>query len=891
MQPASPQTNKPATALSDGATTRACPQCKAPCKLSHQYCPSCGFPVGGVGAVDEDRFIGTTLPGGHHILDLIGVGGMGRVYRAEQSVLGRTVAVKIVHPHLMADENSALRFLTEARAASQLNHPNSVSVFDFGRTDAGQPYLVMEFLRGKDLAQVAYEEGPLPFSRIVDVLRQVLAALGEAHELGIVHRDLKPENVILQPLRRGGDFVKVVDFGLAKLRAEPQATSVTSPGIVCGTPDYMAPEQGRGDVIDGRSDLYAVGVMLFQLLTGRLPFEAETPTQVVMMHLSIPAPDPRQVCPKRQIPPGLADVVKRALAKNPAQRYQDAHEFSNALENAVEPVQDEEDAVPESLAPSFVMGETATCEACGYRVPLARYCCECAAPLPRERSLPAPPAFLGRDEDLEWLEARRPSTKTLAAARIVGEAGSGKTRLLEELARIASERGDKVVTVGPDPFLAGVSGHTVAQAVRQLAHLDGTAMRQGRFEGASPEAVLGLQELFLGPGRNDRRSPLERRHAFGQALRWALGRAAASAGSGIPVLIVDDLDRVDGPSRHAIADVLGEAPNMQALLVAAHTPGFESGWGAERTAARMLEGLTAREVRPLLGAAEVPQRDRYLPLYLDQAVRHQFEGGGELPGRLADLIALRIDILDQAARRALQGLAVLGDEATVEDVSAIVELDEGIDDAVATLVARGMVTQYGSRLTARHPLIRELALAGIPLGVRRELHRRALLRGDEQGAPLEARAQHAYFCQEAFQALLLLEQVADRATGRGDPSTEVLALRRCLEIARQEISRGELDDPLRAVLIFSRKLGASLTRAGDFADAEGVLREALDLAGPASEDRAKVLGALAHVAHGRRRAPEALRCLEEAIRVADAAGATELKSSLLDTRRVWSPAP
>ncbi len=161
------------------------------------------------------------------------------------------MAVKIIHPHLLSDENSALRFMTEARAASQLNHPNSVSVFDFGRTDDGQPYLVMEFLRGKDLARVAYEEGPLPFSRIVDVLRQVLAALGEAHDLGIIHRDLKPENVILEPLRRGGDFVKVVDFGLAKLRADAQSPSVTSPGIVCGTPDYMAPEQGRGDLLDG----------------------------------------------------------------------------------------------------------------------------------------------------------------------------------------------------------------------------------------------------------------------------------------------------------------------------------------------------------------------------------------------------------------------------------------------------------------------------------------------------------------------------------------------------------------------------------------------------------------------------------------------------------------
>src|SRR5690606_4782557 len=278
-----------------------CPHCEAACSREHQYCPACGFPIGTMGSPTDDKFVGRTLPGGHHILDLISVGGMGRVYRAEQSVLGRTVAVKIIHPHLLADENSAVRFLTEARAASQLNHPNSIAVFDFGRTDDGQPYLVMEFLRGKDLARVAYEEGPLSFNRIVDVLRQVLAALAEAHELGIVHRDLKPENMVLEPLRRGGDFVKVLDFGLAKLKTDTHSHNVTSSGTALGTLDHMAPEQGRGDPIDGRSDLYGLGVVLFQLLTGHLPFEAESPTQVVMMHLTIPVPDPRQVAPDRHI--------------------------------------------------------------------------------------------------------------------------------------------------------------------------------------------------------------------------------------------------------------------------------------------------------------------------------------------------------------------------------------------------------------------------------------------------------------------------------------------------------------------------------------------------------------------------------------------------------------
>src|SRR5580698_8736142 len=291
----------------------SCPQCSSFCDETHRFCPSCGFPVGKAAPSPDDPLIGRTLPGGYLILELVGIGGMGRVYRAEQTTLVRTVAVKIIHPHLVGEESTAARFITEARAASRLNHPNSVAIIDFGKSPEGQLYLVMEFLRGKDLARTLYEEGPLPFRRIVDVLRQTLAALAEAHSVEIVHRDLKPENIILEPVRSGGDFVKVVDFGLAKMRAETQQPGITSPGIVCGTPEYMSPEQARGDPLDPRSDLYAVGVILYQLVSGRLPFEAETPTQVVLAHLMEAPKNPHDVAPERQIPQSLVDVALKAL--------------------------------------------------------------------------------------------------------------------------------------------------------------------------------------------------------------------------------------------------------------------------------------------------------------------------------------------------------------------------------------------------------------------------------------------------------------------------------------------------------------------------------------------------------------------------------------------------
>jgi hypothetical protein len=504
---------------------RTCPQCQHPCEESHKFCPSCGFPVAKVAQHTDDPLIGRTLPGGYVILDLVGIGGMGRVYRAEQTNLGRTVAIKIIHPHLVGEENAAARFITEARAASRLNHPNSVAVIDFGKTEDGQLYLVMEFLRGKDLARVQYEEGPLSFRRIVSILRQVLAALSEAHHLEIIHRDLKPENVILEPVRTGGDFVKVVDFGLAKMR-EGSAPNITSPGIVCGTPEYMSPEQGRGDPLDPRSDLYAVGVIFYQLLTGRLPFEAESPTQVVLMHITEAPPDPRAAAPERQIPSLLADVCLMALAKEPAHRFGNADEYAEALSDALSQI---ESTVPRAIPAAA----TINCPKCGAtNTASQKFCGECGATLqptpvidqgangaaatlsppvgrtltPADNLVPIEPGtgrrqvivdrdraqfpleFVGREDDLLWLDDRLVDAKSsLVGARIVGDVGMGKTRLLREFLEKVRGTGHPVVEVTPDPGWAEVGYFAVRHAITALAGLPkngGTAAKEWTAAGA-----------------------------------------------------------------------------------------------------------------------------------------------------------------------------------------------------------------------------------------------------------------------------------------------------------------------------------------------------------------------------------------------------------------------
>ena len=806
-----------------------------------------------------------------------------------------------------------MRFLTEARAASQLNHPNSVSVIDFGKTNDGQPYLVMEFLRGKDLSRLAYEEGPLPFARIVDILRQVLLALSDAHELGIVHRDMKPENVIVERMRRGGDLVKVVDFGLAKLKADTAGPSVTSPGIVCGTPDYMAPEQGRGDPIDGRADLYAVGVILFQLLTGRLPFESDNPTQVVMMHLSVPIPDPRQIAPERNIPEPIVRVLNKALAKDAEKRFQDALEYGDALKEALDELNAASSGEPAATAPpTSLPTSTMQCPACETVVPMSKFCGECGARLPLKTVIPEaaeppklPLPLVGRDEDIAWLEDRRARvSEGLVGARLVGEPGAGKTRLLHEFLGIAAADDDLVVTTEPDPYFAEVAYYSVRRAIAGLAGLEGAndgssgSSSNRKWKDAGSKARRALVEIFRGmPIKDDTRTPDERRRAMAEALRWALLRASERADNGRVILAIDDLHRVDGASRAAFADALGEPPKgCRALVIGAHAPGFEAGWSSDH-AARVLSGLAPPTVSRLLTATQPGERLRlgtdgaargFLPLYVDQVVRFSMEGGTDPPSRLADLIAQRMDQLDTDSRRLLQALSVLGNDVKYTVLKQLLPDSLDAEATLAKLDESGMVEQDDHTVSTSHPLLRDIALAAIPAGVRKDLHSRAVRVYEKENAPIEARALHSFYSQDAFEALLLLEQVSDRGLARGDITAAILALRRGLELARQEISRGELDDPLRAVLIFSRKLGDALTRAGNFSDAEGVLREALDIAGPSGTDRARVLEALAHVAHGRNRSDEAFAFIDEAIQVARKSGAHDLISSLRTTRKAWA---
>jgi serine/threonine-protein kinase len=499
----------------------------------------------------------------------------------------------------------------------------------------------------------------------------------------------------------------------------------------------------------------------------------------------------------------------------------------------------------------------------------------------------------------------------VSAVRLVGEEGVGKTRLLREFLDDAKNAGDHVVETGPDPFSAQVAYHAVRQAIAALARLEPWGGEDRDWVSASAEARRGLEEVF---GRESTRasalSPDERRYTVAEALRWALARATSRSGPSRVILAIDDLKRIDGASRNAFSDMLREPPLVPVLIIGTHVPGFDPDW--DSTPARPLLGLPREHAMDLAKSYGVADRLSFapallprteatvLPLYLDQLVRFGSEGGSDPPARLADLVALRIERLAPATRRVLQALSVLGDSVEPSDIEALFAGDPGarrpthgslqseVVAGVAALVASQFVESSSEGLSLTHPLVRDIVSATIPAAVRRELHWAAARRAETKRLPIEVRALHTVYAQDAFEALLLLEQVADKALARDDATGAVSWLHRGLELARRELVYGELDDPMRAMLIFSRKLGEALAHAGDFNHAEGVLREALDIAGPSGPDRAKVLRALATVAHGRERGGEAMGYLREALEHASRSGSKELVAVLEDMRREWT---
>ncbi|MGZ6089742.1 MAG: protein kinase domain-containing protein, partial [Polyangiales bacterium] len=391
-------------------TGTVCPVCDLENAEGARFCSSCGAAL--VKDKSGDALLGKTVAGKFRIEKLLGNGAMGRVYKATHVALDRGVALKVMHDHLARSGEFATRFVREARAASRLDHPNSIRVLDFGRTDANEGhllYLVMELFVGSDLYGLLRDEGPLDIERGCRLVSQVLSALEEAHSIDLVHRDIKPENVLVGRKGDSSEIAKICDFGIAKAGAD-EGPKLSQAGHMIGTPLYMSPEAAMGKDTDARSDLYSVAVMLYEVVCGSRPFDAPSPLEVARLQVEEPPQPPSKRAPERGVSPSIERVILRGLAKKKDERWQTAREFREALEAALGAAQ----------------SQSSPCVSCKAPVPItSRFCPSCGTP---------------RSASASKMRAPAQSQPPPAPARsFAGLSGMLPDRLLGDLRRAATE--------------------------------------------------------------------------------------------------------------------------------------------------------------------------------------------------------------------------------------------------------------------------------------------------------------------------------------------------------------------------------------------------------------------------------------------------------------------
>ena len=785
------------------------------------------------------KLVGRVLGEKFKLTACIGIGGSGAVYKADQMALGRTVAVKILNEDLSADARMIKRFRDEAMSASRLNHPNCVSIIDYGQSSDGLLYLAMEYVKGPTLTQLLVNENPLAVDRVVDITMQSLAGIEEAHLAGVVHADLKADNIILDQRRAGIDVVKIVDFGIARLITGARETEDRS---ISGTPEYMAPEVISGAPPSFASDIYAVGIILYELLAYKTPFFAGSTTEILANHLKaiIPSLSNR----REQVPKELDAIVARALAKHPADRFVSAADMRAAL-GALQ---------ARSRAP-----KTDACQVCGTSCPPSfKFCAECGAPRARVSKtfeIPSTPVsdllplpFTGRTEELERLLAhmRKPAGKDTGLL-LMGFEGAGRSALLRHAYPQVSGNDRVIYLIGPDPSGLAAPFYPVRSLLASVLQLPAVSseaeLRDSVMQlGLNERDIPGIAQLFGHPTTLlELEPPVRRREMVWSALR-ALERAALAG----PVTIVcEDIDRFDHPS----LEILRRATEAHELtlppIIMTATTAFGAQWPT--TVPRLEIGaLEAKDLQSIVthltdaGVKKLPpvqqlfETTRAYPGHVEHVVRYLLEGGKaeDTQTSLPDLISARLSMLKQSTRDVLQAAAVLGIEPQLDLLRSMLPAEE-LENAMADAERSGLLGHDPSgELTFSSRLVRDIVYDATPADVRRSLHAQAATAVEALSPDIALLGHHHDLAGHAKEAVTLLRRAGDHASEQLDEVGAGEFFHRALVAVRQAVLVGDDDGTSEAqFVLLSVKLADVLRTRGETALARGVLAEARDWSG------------------------------------------------------------
>ena len=788
------------------------------------------------------KLVGRVLGDKFRLTACIGIGGSGAVYKADQIALGRTVAVKLLNEELSADAKMIRRFRDEATSASRLNHPNCVSIIDYGQSTDGLLYLAMEYVKGPTLTQLLVNENPLAVDRVIDIVMQALAGIEEAHLAGVVHADLKADNIILDQRRAGVDVVKIVDFGIARL-----VTGVRDPDdrSISGTPEYMAPEVISGAPPSFASDIYAVGIILYELLAYKTPFFAGSTTEILANHLKAMIPSLQSR--REQVSKELDAIVAKALAKHPQDRFATAGEMRIALS-----------ALNVKRSRTFTQSDK--CPSCGKPMSASfKFCPECGSPRrritqPVEAVAPPPPdvlplPFIGRVDELQKLitHMKRPAGKDVGML-VTGYEGAGRSALLRHAYKHINEETRVIYHIGPDP--SGLAApfypiRSLLAAVLQLPPVSSEVeLREAILSvGLNERDIPGIAQLFGHPTTLlELEAPVRRREMVWSALR-ALERAAMMS----PVTIVcEDIDRFDHPSLEILRRATEVAELALPPMVMTTTTAFGAQWplAVPRLEIGALEATDLSRIVDILDKASVKglppvqtlfQTTRAFPGHIEHVIRYLLEGGKaeDTTTSLPDLVAARLSLQKKETRDVLQAAAVLGIEPQLDLLRTMLPGD-GLETALADAERAGLLGCFSpsGELTFTSRLVRDIVYDATPADVRRSLHAAAAAACDAMSPDVALLGHHHDLAGHAKDAMMMLRRAGDHAAEQLDDFGAGQFYHRALVAVRQAVQSGDDDGTAEGQFVaLSVRLADVLRTRGESSLARGVLAEARDWSG------------------------------------------------------------
>lgn len=820
------------------------------------------------GETNFDHLIDRVIASKFRIRRCVGLGASGAVFQADQMALGRTVAVKFLKPELAADTRIVNRFHDEALAASRLNHPNTVSIIDYGQTPDGLLYLAMEFLRGRTVTQLLEREFPLPPERIAGIVAQVLSGLEEAHHVGVIHADLKADNIIVERRRGDWDLAKVVDFGVARIVGVTHMDE--SDKTICGTPEYMAPELITGNDPTSASDIYAVGILLYELLTGVTPFgDSARVMDILTRHYKEVPVRPSQRCPDMAIDSALEALAMVALEKKADDRFTSATEFRREIENA---------RAPRVLSSA----EVARCMACGaVSAASFKFCPECGTPRRSKRETlvelqaPEPPGddrglfplpFVGRGGELERVRAFATGATDAAMMQVVSPAGGGRTRVVREVCgRIAGEVTSFVAHADPtglaSPFYPI---RAVVAAVLELPGVCTYEQLEAAIDsrGLSRRDLPGIAELLGHEGELWQLEPPVRR----RELLASTTRVLRSAGdSGRALLVFEDVELYDNPSQELLRRLGETTTGADSIrVIVTNGPAFAERWDPrvdrcdlpplDETAAVALMARASD-----LGQAVDVTPERLVELTggspgtVTQLLRYLPAGGSadDPPEGAADLIAARLGHLPHQALAVAQAAAVFGSEVDHTMLETALAHDmsvEAIDEAITVLADHGILTDDAPILSFDSRLVRDVVYDATPADVRRALHETAAASLSDAVADSAVLGHHQELAGNLLEAADLLGHAGDVAVHSFDDVGGARLYQRGLAAARQLMLSSAAESNRIRFVTLSVKLADSLRVGGEVGLARGVVEEAKGYCQDAPALAAQLLRAQAHLA-------------------------------------------